>query len=341
MRSTLLFGALCALGCSSEAFDVRHEAVLASSGASAALFLPDGDVAVASTTRGQVDRFTPGDEGYELVGSFFAGGIPVSLAAVRVGGGLGVLTQLEDDQVHLLAPDAVGPHRLLFPVRVHREPILNAIATGDLDGDLDDDLVVAGRSGVSAIMDLAIAIGANPESAPHHEPLVLDPAFPAVSVAALDLDGDGLLEVVAVSGDEPVARIYGTDTLRAAARGEVLPPPVELVLPAPALAVHTTACPEAPLVVLLVGGASATIGPFGPVEAAPGLGIAASLTADADAIVVVPATPGDLTLFDSCGHDSQPLDLSPDDVASLALSPDRLAAVAADGSGVELLRLSR
>lgn len=301
------------------------------------------DVLVASPKRGELDVLAENADGsWREVGSFYAGGAPQELAVGHVGGRGAVAVRDQGGSVALLAADPGMPHRLTFPVQIYRRvrngrpvddsPPSTAIALADFDGDGSDELVAATPNGVLVIVGLDRFAGANPEHPPPANGFRLDAGPSPGAVAAVDVDGDGRLDLLALDASHPIVRLYHHG---AGGAGD-FDPARAIDLPSPGVAVVASGCAGAPARVLLDGGQLVALGRDGRVVPWLNAGArVASLLATRDALAVARAQ--GLTVYDACARFSFGLDLPSH--AGLAMTREKLALLGSDGATVSLYRL--
>src|SRR5439155_26983916 len=209
------------------------------------------------------------------------------------------------------------------------------------DGDGSDELIVATPDGVLIVVGLAEVLDANPEHPPPANGFRLDAGPEPNAVAAIDVDGDGRLDVAALDGSEPTLRVYHH---RDAGAGG-FDGPRAIALPATGAQVVASGCAAQPLRVLLDDGrVVALTGDGAIVPSLDGGGKVGALVATRDATAAAaPSTAAaGLMLYDACAHIGVGLGLPPS--ASVAMtagapSSERLALLAPDRATVSLYRV--
>jgi len=309
------------------------------------------DVIVASPKRGEVDVLTEnGDGNWREVGAFYAGGDAQELAVGHVGGRGAVAVRDQGGSVALLAADTGMPHRLTFPIQVYRRvrngqpvddsPPSRAIALADLDGDGTDELLAATPNGVLVIVGLADLLDTNPEHPPPANGFRLDAGAQPNAIAAVDVDGDGRLDLVGLDAAEPTLRVYHH---RGAGAGD-FDGPRAIALPSPGAQVVGSGCAAQPVRVLLDGGRVVALTRDGKIV--PSLNAddpiaALYATRDATAASGKPSS-GALELYDACANSSVALGVPPAQAAAMAAgssSFERLALLGEDQKTVALYRV--
>ncbi len=304
------------------------------------------DVLVASPTRGEVDVLVESDDGsWVNTGSFYAGGSAIDLAVGHVGGRGAVAARDQGGSVSLLVADADMPHRLTFPIYIYRRlrngqpvddsPPSRALALADLNGDGSDELLVATDWGVLTVENLEQFIGANAEHPPPGSGQQLDDGHPPDGVAAVDVDGDGRLDVIALDRQTPALRIW-----MQADGGHFSHQTVPL--PAAPSRVVASTCAGVSARVLLDDGRVYALGPdaklSSPLSMDPKV---ATLIATRDALALAAAPIGDLRLSDACAKTTvdvaTPTSLAADLRADTSF--DRLALLSTDATTINLYRI--
>jgi hypothetical protein len=287
------------------------------------------DVAVADRARGVVDFYARGDgDRWQLEVSAFPGGNPVEIAAAQLVGRGAVIARMDDGLLTVLASGAADPRRIDIGVRVAQRQNLSAFAVGDRDGDGSDELVIAERERVVVIGGIAAAVGADPEQPPSYTQQTLKPELPVASVAVADIDGDGRAEVLALSADEPLLRIYP-----GAEDGEL----VDVALPSVAARLVSARCGDQVAIVVAEDGVASAIAAYGTLSdfaAGPVQAIASS----GDALAV--AAGSDIAVLDACGERvASAWDGATWRQFAIAAAPagmQRLAVISADGTTLDI-----
>ena len=313
------------------------------------------DVAVMSPSRGTIEILAQNpDDSWRLIGSFFSGGVGAQLVGGRVSGN-GLVAVLDTGgSVSLLGADPAQPHRLLFPVQAYRRirngkpvdstPPARGMTLADLDGDCSDELIVGSDLGVAVVRNLDPILKANPEKPPRGDGAAFDAGPKPGVVAALDFDGDGKLDVLALDESEAAVRTLrnlSTPGKISLATADVLP------LPSLGVSIHATGCTTAPAVIVLSDGRLAMVSRTGKVtlEAADLTPIKQVASGGAQVALASSAT-NNLSLFDACTVSDHYLGLASGMPANLALTPlttnraHELALLSPDTKTVQLIRLT-
>jgi hypothetical protein len=240
------------------------------------------------------------------------------------------------------------PHRLGDPIQVYRRvrngqpvddtPPAHRIALGDLDGDGSDELLATSRLGLVVVIDLEKLLTANPEHPLPGDGFRYDAGPEPGALTAVDLDGDGKLDVVVLDNQQPTAELY----FNHGGPGH-LDGPVEVDLPSVATAVVATGCASAPAALVLSDGHLALLTKDGKVEAASaGLTDAKQLASSRQALAVTSDNAAGVALLDSCAHFGASLALPGSSAIDVALASsgvigrNELAALDKDGKTVSL-----
>ncbi len=312
--------------------------------------LADGapDLVAASPTRGDVDVFSENSDGsWASVGSFYAGGAGAEIVSGQIGGRGAVAVRDQGGSVALLGSAVDLPHRLNFPVQVWRRvrngqpvdgsPPARVHLLADLDGDGSDELIVSTDQGIFIVVALAALLSANPEHPPPANGFRLAGGAPG-PVAALDLDGDGLVDLLALDVEQPLARVWH----HASAAAGDFAATQKISLPAPGRAAAATDCAGTPALVLLQDGSALALGSDG--KTAPimtGAPAISEWASTGDAHAVFSASP---LIYDACGRRAVHLGV-PSQTARAAMSSSadgafkRLALLDEDGSTLSLFRI--
>ncbi len=310
------------------------------------------DIVVVSKSRGTVDVLAekgPKLGWGEMKASFFAGGVALEVITGRVDGKDMLAVRDANGSVALLDRDTM-PHRLDFPIHAYRRyrnnapvdmvPPAQGMALGDLDGDHNDELVVAAQSGLMVVENLKALLIANPEKAPPGNGFIVAAGPSPSEAAVVDVDGDGLNDLVAL--DAQAQRVY---TMRNAGggRGRFEAPRIA-DLPARALQVARTGCKDSPAALVLADGHLMSLGPSGAVKPLlPAIGDAKSIATSGDALVITAAS--GTHIYDACGTLGARMGLPMKSYATLAVEQlpmpgaQQLAVLAEDAKLVSVLKV--
>jgi hypothetical protein len=304
------------------------------------------DVVVVSRTRGTAEVLVDKAGVWELAGSYFAGGAAVDITTGRVQKKDVLAVRDENGSVALLERDTM-PHRLDFPVQVYRRfrnqapvdnvPPARSVTFGDLDQDGESELVVASQMGITVVEKLPTQLAANPEKAPVPVGYYVEAGPSPQSVAATDVDGDKLIDLVAV--DSQAARVYTMRNVGGRAQFEA---PRIAELPATATQVIATGCKERPAAMVLSSGALMAIDPSGAAKPIlPSITGAKSIAAAGGALLIV-AQQGTY-IYDACASFGSQLGLPMKSFTSLAVADAnggvQSLAVLTDDKSVSLMRV--
>jgi hypothetical protein len=309
------------------------------------------DIVVVSRSRGTVDVLSEKGAGLwgEMKASFFAGGVAVEVTAGRVDKKDMIAVRDDNGSVALLDRDTL-PHRLDFPIQAYRRfrngtavdqvPPAAGMSLGDLDGDGDDELVVAAPSGVMVVEHLKELLLANPEKAPPGNGFIVKAGASPASAAAVDINGDGLLDLVAVDAQE--SRVY-TMLNAGGGRGRFEAPRVA-ELPARGLQVVRTGCKESPAALVLGNGHLMSVTPSGAVKPMlSGIADAKKLASSGDALVIT-ATSG-AYIYDACSSIGGKLGMPMKSYLHLAVAQtatpgaQQIAVLADDSKSVSVMKV--
>ncbi|MFI5289759.1 MAG: FG-GAP repeat domain-containing protein [Polyangia bacterium] len=309
------------------------------------------DVAAISAARGVVEVMTEDGGPWSMVGSFFAGGNADQIVSGQIDGQGAVAVKDQNGTVTVLDSVAAMPHRLGDPIQIYRRvrngqplddtPPAHRIALGDLDGDGSDELLASSALGLVVVVDLKTLLAANPEHPLPGDGFRYDAGPEPGALTAVDLDGDGRLDVALLDAKEPAAYLYFNHGGPAH-----LDAPVEVDLPSVGVAVAATGCASAPAAVVLADGHLALLSSDGKVKAAAAaVTDAKQLASSRQALAVTSDSAAGVALLDSCAHFGARIKLpgaSALDVAltaSGAIGRNELAVLGGDGQTVSLFGL--
>jgi hypothetical protein len=350
----LVLDTLAALGCDGV---LQNQEVFNTGGGSnlvvfAALGGDTADVVVSSPGRVDLDLFThDGGGAWRPFGSFFSGGVTDAVVPGSIGGRDVVLIHEATGSVAMLSVAAGAPHRLSIPIDVFRRrhdgnpidmtPPARQIDVADIDGDGSDDLLASAGSQLYVIQKLANLLDANPDFPPPAGGFTLHAGAQPSAVLAVDLDGDGRRDLLALDEVEAALRVYRNLGAQAQFFDDR---PQVTQLPAIGLRLLSTGCPATPVLVVLKDGRTYAIGADGSATAMATLPPSVRLAAAAagTAAMVTGRTAG-VEIYGGCSFASaraQPLSTQ---ITSLAVgqdAPRSLAILDADGRTLSLYQLA-
>lgn len=312
---------------------------------------PALDVAAISFDRGTVEVLTQEPNGTWMnFGSFYAGGAAEAITSGHVGD-RGVVAIRDLNGSVALSGEVPGmPHRLDFPIQIYRRyinqkpvdqvPPARGIALGDLDGDGNDELLVAGDLGALVVENLAKLLDANPEKPPPGNGFRYDGGPKPNAIAAIDMYGSGRLDLLLTDEQESLVRIYRNHGGRAQFEA-----PIAVTLPAPGVQIVGVACPDWPAKIVLADGRVVAVSAKNEVRQVMGeVGPVRELVAAGEALAV--NTGKTVAVYDACGRIGGPLGLEAAAHVSVAIAPaaqtvgqQHLAVLADDGNTVSLFKV--
>jgi hypothetical protein len=315
------------------------------------------DLAAISNTRGVVEVYSYDNTAWSEIGSFFAGGRAIDIATGQEGTAGVVAVRWDEGTVALLPADPVNPHRLLDPYQVYRRvrngapldatPPANGFALGDLDKDGFDEVVVGATGlGLAIVPGTAIqqVLAANPEKPPPANGAAYAAGPQPGAVGLVDMDNDGLLDIVLLDQQEAVARVYGN-----AGGYNKIKAPAQVKLPNVGVKVVVTGCQAFPVAVLLADGTLATISRDGQAQTvAADLKPIKTIASTWTSVVVTWGDKSSLAIFDACATESSGVfpNIPAEHVANLAIGAlgtpglEEMALLDADGKTVTLYQIS-
>lgn len=299
------------------------------------------DVLLLAPERKVLEVFASDGGGYQNVGSSFIGGseyvgdgTPVATrAATLMIDGVAkhvLLTQLGGMLITMVVP-GLEAHLLEYPVRVYHRQYgdIQSFSVADVDGDGSDELLVGEGWGV-AIVELTPSLEVMPEAPVDQATTTtrIDEARGAGAIAASDVDGDGIKDVITLDPDGSIMHVYmqGNANL------------VEQFTPAKGADAVASDCPSVAAFLHLADGQVVALSRTSVPEQKT-MGHADVIVSSGDFLVTSMLSSGKLRIYDSCGAELGEIDPGQGALVDLALLGDTLAVLDAN-KGVKLFRIA-
>jgi hypothetical protein len=241
-----------------------------------------------------------------------------------------VLTQLGGTLITMVVPGN-EPHLLEYPVRVYHRQYgdIHDFSVADVDGDGSDELLVGESYGVG-VVDLIPSLSVLPESPVDQSTSTtrLDSARGAGAIAASDVDGDGVKDVITLDPAGSVLHVYmgGNQNF------------VEQFLPSMGAQAIPSSCEQVSAFLRLADGTFVRLSRESVPEQLV-IGNTDKLASSGDYVLTANFANGEVEVFDHCGKELGVVDTGGVALTDMALFGNTLAVFDIDKS-VKLFKLA-